>query len=272
MPETFAEKIAQALRKSALCVGLDTDREKLPKPLRSRLEGVLKFNETIIEATSQYAGAYKINFAFYESLGAEGWNILKHTVDSARRRDPSILLIADAKRGDIGNTAEHYARAVFEELGFDSITVNAYMGYDSVEPFIRNPQKGAFLLCLTSNPGSADFQYFSDGQIRFYERMALKTVEWNRHDNCGLVVGATHAEEMAGLRKIAGHMPFLIPGVGAQGGDLESAVRINRQEDHSLALINVSRAVIYASSDVDYAEAAAKKAEYFFNQIVSILR
>ncbi len=267
----FSEKLNRALDLSCICIGLDPDLSKLPECVRKKSNPVSEFIETIIRSTRDKAGAYKLNFAFYEALGARGWNILKDTVSLIRHTAPEALLIADAKRGDIGNTAEQYARAITEDLDFDCITVNPYMGYDSVEPFIRNPGKGAFILCLTSNPGSKDFQYLSDGTMRWFEHVALRVRDWNHNKNCGLVVGATHPGEMQKVRDIAGDMPFLIPGVGAQGGDLESSLRVNWNGYRVLALINASRTVLYAGDGESYGEAAAKAVHQLNQDIVSSL-
>lgn len=266
----YSEKMMNALRRSSICIGLDTDIAKLPEIIKEKNDAVLAFNRAIADATFKKAGAYKLNFAFYESLGEEGWIILKESVRHIRSLSPDILLIADAKRGDIGNTADHYAKAILHDLEFDSITINPYMGYDSVEPFIRDPDKGAFILCLTSNPGSHDFQYSTDGKMTLYERIAIKSVDWNQHQNCGLVVGATHPDEMRRIRDLAADLPFLIPGIGAQGGDLASAVRINFNGDYVNAMINVSRSVIYASGGNDFAEAAEKAANEMYAQIEKI--
>ncbi len=263
----YSDKMEKALHRSSICIGLDTDAEKLPETLKGKKDPVLSFNRAIAEATFKKTGAYKLNFAFYESLGVAGWEIMNATVRHIRSLSPDILLIADAKRGDIGNTADQYAKAILRELDFDSVTVNPYMGYDSVEPFIRKPDKGAFILCLTSNPGSRDFQYSTDGNMTLYERIARKSGEWNLHNNSGLVVGATHPEEMQRIRMLAVDLPFLIPGIGAQGGDLASAVRINFNGDYVNAMINVSRSVIYASGGNDFAEAAEKAASEIYNEI-----
>jgi len=248
----FVEKLLACSRRngSLLCVGLDTDRSRLPHSLDG---DVLAFNRAIIEATSDLVCAYKPNIAFYEVLGETGWRVLKETIRAVPAGVPVIL---DAKRGDIGNTAWRYASAFFEELGVDAVTVNAYMGFDAVEPFLSYEDRCAFVLCLTSNPGAMDFQYLSVEGKPLYRVVAEKVVEWNQAGSCGLVIGATRAEALRELREIAPDLPFLIPGIGAQGGDLEKVVRYGTDQQGELAIINASRAVLYASNERDFAEAA----------------
>jgi orotidine-5'-phosphate decarboxylase len=253
---TFHHRLEQALLHSSICVGLDPDITLIPAVLRSEKNPILQFNRAIIDATADLVGAYKPNFAFYEAHGRDGWAALDETVKHIRSRSAVPIVLADAKRGDMGNTARMYAKAILSDLDFDGVTVNPYLGWDSVEPFVEDPAKGVFILSLTSNPGSGDFQYLNVSGKKLYERVAEKTLEWNKHKNCGLVVGATHAEEMQQLRTLAGDLPFLIPGVGAQGGDLDSAVRINFDGKKINGLINSSRAIIYASKEKDFAEAA----------------
>ena len=264
----FRERVADVIqqKKSLLCVGLDTDLDKIPRSLKSSAEPLFEFNKAIIDATADYASAFKINLAFYEIYGAEGWQALRKTF--AYLPD-DVIKIADAKRGDIGNTAQMYARAVFEGLGADAVTVNPYMGHDSVLPFLMDEEKGVFFLCLTSNPGSVDFQRFSDGRQRLYEKVALKVVEWNDKGNCGLVVGATHPQELAAVRKLAPTLPLLIPGIGVQGGDLQAAVAAGVDASGSLAFFNSSRAIIYASAEKDFASAAAQIARETRDQLNS---
>jgi len=254
----FKEKLAQLIEKknSLLCIGLDIDVEKCPAAVLSQDSPLFYFNKQIIDATADVAVAYKMNSAFYEAHGMAGWRALQETFDYL----PShVLKIADAKRGDIGNTSVKYARALFEELKADAITVNPLLGYDSVQPFIQFPDKGVFFLCLTSNAGSRDFQYFSDGRVTLYQTIAVKVKEWDTQGNCGLVVGATHPQELAAVRQLA-DVPFLIPGIGAQGGDLELAVQYGTDQDGSMALFNSSRAIIYASAAADFAGAAREQA------------
>ncbi len=255
---TFHQRLGHALSHSSICVGLDPDPDQMPAVLRSEKNPIVQFNRAIIDATHDLVGAYKPNFAFYEAQGRDGWSMLEATVAHVRSRSASAVVIADAKRGDMGNTAGMYARAVFRNMDFDCVTLNPYLGFDSVEPFIRDESKGVFILCLTSNPGSRDFQYAGSPGKKLYERVAEKVLEWNGLGNCGLVVGATHAEEMKQLRTLAGSLPFLIPGVGSQGGDLDAAVRINFDGKRINAFINSSRAILYASGEKDFAEAARR--------------
>ena len=243
----------QKSKKSLVCVGLDTDPAKLPAALHGHPEPFLEFNRRIIEATSDTACAYKLNLAFYEAMGEKGWPLLQQTLACI---PPDVITIGDAKRGDIGNTAEMYARAIFTEHGFASATVNPYMGTDSVEPFLRNPERGAFILALTSNPGGKDFQYLKTGTRPLYIEVVRKAASWNRKKNCGLVVGATRPKELQRIRKIVPDMPILIPGIGAQGGDLESAVRYGCDSKGYRAVINASRSILYASAGEDFADAA----------------
>jgi orotidine-5'-phosphate decarboxylase len=242
---------------SLLCVGLDTVPDRLPDILRKEDNPVLTFNTAIIEATSDLVAAYKINTAFYEQDGSQGWETLERTLDAI---PDTVIKILDAKRGDIGNTARMYAKAVFETLGADAVTVNPYLGGDAVEPFIEYSEKGTFVLCLTSNPGSRDFQHVSDGNETLYQLIARTVQGWNRHQNCGLVVGATHPEQLKEIRERTPDLPFLIPGLGAQGGDLESSVRYGTDERGGNALYNSSRGILYASSGADFADAARQQA------------
>lgn len=268
---TFQLRVERALTKSPICIGLDPDLNKLPSAFKKEPASILEFNKKIIETTCDLAGAYKPNFAFYEAFGAQGWEILEGTIRLIRSATPETIIIADAKRGDIGNTAALYAQSVFYHLGCDAITVSPYMGLDSVQPFIADKNYGAFVLCLTSNEGSKDFQYRTTEDKKMYEFVAEKVSGWDNHRNCGLVVGATHSDEMAAVRKISGAMPFLIPGIGAQGGDLESAVKINFDGQKVNAFINSSRAILYASGGNDFAEAARKAAIAMKNQIEAVI-
>jgi len=263
----FNEKIRLKIRgkNSLVCVGLDTVPEKIPAHLTGR-DPVFRFNRAIIDATADLVLAYKPNLAFYESLGTEGWDILKRTV-SAMPED--VIKIGDGKRGDIGNTAEQYAKALFD-LGFNAVTVNPYMGWDSIGSFVSDEEKGAFILCLTSNPGAKDFQYIQSCGKTLYQLVAEKAVRWNGKGNCGLVVGATRPEELKQVRETAPNLPFLIPGVGAQGGDLESSVLSGTDAEGEMAVINASRTILYASSGRDFAEAARKETMKLRDQINTI--
>ena len=262
----FLEKLINAAHKnkSLLCVGLDPDPELMPKKI-----GVFEFNKAIIEATSDLICAYKLNLAFYEALDEEGLSALKRTV----KYIPSdIPVIGDAKRGDIGNTAKAYARAIFTNLNCDATTVNPYLGFDSVEPFIEYKDRGVFILCRTSNAGALDFQSLRCeepglGQRSLFELVALKASQWNTYGNIGLVVGATYPEELRLIRQSHPDMPLLIPGIGAQGGDLALAVRYGVDAQGEKAIINSSRQVIYASPGKDFAEAARRVASELRDQI-----
>lgn len=241
---------------SLLCIGLDPDLALMPAKV-----GVTEFNREIIAATRDLVCAYKLNLAFYEALGVDGCEAMKVTLKSI---PDNIPVIADGKRGDIGNTAKSYAKGLFDSLGFDAATVNPYLGYDSLEPFINYWDKGIFIVCRTSNPGSADFQMIScqaDGQTyRLFELVAARAAEWNKHGNIGLVVGATYPEEIRDIRFNYPSMPLLIPGIGPQGGDLVSAVCFGIDAHGDRAIITSSRQVLYASSGPDFAAAARRAA------------
>jgi len=256
----FLDKLLNASRKNGswLCIGLDPDPELMPQV------DVLQFNKAIIQATFDLVCAYKPNLAFYEALGTEGLAILEKTIKYIPR---DIPVIGDAKRGDIGNTAKAYAKALFSVLGFDATTVNPYLGFDSVEPFISYKHKGVFILCRTSNKGAADFQNLCTNGLPLYEAVARKAREWNVHGNIGLVVGATYPEELKRVRSICPEMPLLIPGVGAQGGDLASAVGYGVDAQGEKAIINVSRQILYASKEKNFAQAARNTAEKIRSQI-----
>jgi len=261
----FIEKLLNATRKnnSLLCVGLDPNPELMPEGV-----DIFEFNRAIIEATCDLVCAYKLNFAFYEVSGAEGFDILKRTVGCI---PDYISTIADAKRGDIGNTAKAYAKAIFSNLNFDAATVNPYLGFDSIEPFIQYHDRGVFILCRTSNPGSADFQslLYGTGERSYplFEMVASKASQWNKYGNIGLVVGATHPQELKLIRQSHPDMPLLIPGIGAQGGDLEKAVCYGIDANGEKAIINSSRQIIYASKGKDFAQAAQKAATELRDQI-----
>jgi orotidine-5'-phosphate decarboxylase len=244
-------------KKSYLCIGLDTDPEKIPGHLLSHPDPVFEFNKQIIDATHEFCVAYKPNIAFYEALGPKGWESLQKTIDYIPK---GIFTIADAKRGDIGNTSSLYAKAFFKQMNFDSITVAPYMGEDSVKPFLEFENKWVILLAHTSNPGSADFQLLeSKGGKKLYEEVILKSQEWATPDQLMYVVGATRADKIGEIRKLAPHHFFLVPGVGAQGGDLEAVSKYGMNKQCGL-LVNSSRAIIYASSGEDFAKAAKMEA------------
>jgi len=262
----FVEKLASAARKnkSLLCVGLDPDPKLMPDKV-----GVLEFNKAIIEATADLVCAYKPNLAFYEALGNEGLDALKQTVEYI---PDGVPVIADAKRGDIGNTAKAYARAIFDNFNFDATTVSPYLGFDSIEPFIQYTNKGVFILCRTSNAGAADFQSLrcetEEHSYRpLFELVALKASQWNTYGNIGLVVGAAYLEELRLIRNSHPGMPLLIPGIGAQGGDLASVVRYGVNDKREGAIINSSRQIIYASKGKEFAQAARRVASSLREQI-----
>ena len=256
---SFEKKVlsAQKHTRSLLCVGLDTDRKKIPPHLQSKKNGIIEFNKRIIEATKDVACAYKINFAFYEGLGKDGWTIIEKT----KAMIPStVLTIADAKRGDIGNSSSYYANAILNDFGFDSITVAPYMGDDSVRPFLQWEEKGVFLLALTSNEGAYDFQYKQIGTKRLFEEVVTTAQEWTQLRNLGFVVGATKSVDIQTIRKLAPAVPFLVPGIGAQGGNLQDVIKYGCTNDGFGVCINASRSILYASSDKHFAEAARKEA------------
>ncbi|MBS1544122.1 MAG: orotidine-5'-phosphate decarboxylase [Bacteroidetes bacterium] len=255
-------------KKSYLCVGLDTDFSKIPSHLQSDPDPVFAFNRGIIEATVDYCVAYKPNLAFYEALGARGWESLQKTIDYIPK---THFTIADAKRGDIGNTSTLYAKAFFESLKVDALTVAPYMGSDSVKPFLGFKDKWVILLVHTSNPGSADFQLLEsrDGK-RFYENVLLASQQWGTPENLMYVVGATRADKIAAIRALAPEHFFLVPGIGAQGGDLEEVSKHGLNRDIGL-LVNASRSILYASSGKDFGEQAAVEAGKLQQQMERIL-
>jgi orotidine-5'-phosphate decarboxylase len=254
----------QIKQNSLLCIGLDVDADKIPEHLNSFANPVLEFNRQIIDATKDLVCAYKPNLAFYDAMGESGIIVLRETLKLIPK---SVLTIGDGKRGDIGNTAERYAASLFDDFGFDSVTLNPYMGFDSVEPFLINPEKGVFLLALTSNPGSKDFQRLKVGTKSLYEKVVHAAKKWNKNLNIGLVVGATHPLELKRIRKIVPDMPILIPGIGKQGGDLKAAIRYGCDSHGQLAVINASRSIIYASSGKDFADAARIEAKKMVEEI-----
>jgi orotidine-5'-phosphate decarboxylase len=267
MPFTDKLREIEIKQNSLLCVGLDADISKIPEHLRSSDNPVLEFNKQLIEATSDLVCAYKPNLAFYEAMGEKGLYALRETL---KLIPDFILKIGDGKRGDIGNTSERYARSLFNDFGFDAVTVNPYMGSDSVEPFLQNPEKGVFILALTSNPGSKDFQRLKVGSKPLYERVVAAAKKWNTKKNVGLVVGATHPKELQRVRRMVSDMPILIPGVGKQGGDLKSVIKFGCDKKGQLAVINASRSIIYASSGKDFAEAARSEAKRMVAEMRSL--
>ena len=248
----FIDKLGGASKRndSLLCIGLDPSMEKIPTFLHAAKDPIFEFNKRIIDATKDLVVAYKPNLAFYEAEGPEGLKSLMKTIEYI---PASIPIIADAKKGDIGNTARAYARAVFDVFGFDAVTVNPYMGVDSIKPFLNYEDKGVFVLCRTSNPSASEFQNI--GAKPLYQIVAEHAVTWNVHENCGLVVGATWPEEIKKIRTIIGEdMLMLIPGIGAQGGDLEKVVKFGTNSHGENAIITSSRGIIYAGKDRNFDE------------------
>ncbi|MDF1546231.1 MAG: orotidine-5'-phosphate decarboxylase [Bacteroidales bacterium] len=247
-------------KESFLCIGLDSEIEKIPEFLLEKEDPVFEFNKRIIDATNDLAVAYKINTAFYESRGLKGWESLKKTEDYLKNF-PEILSIADAKRGDIGNTSEQYAKAFFKNLKFDAITIAPYMGVDSVSPFLSFKDKWVILLALTSNVGASDFQfnYITESQEYLYEQIIRKSSEWGDKQNMMYVVGATQAEHLVRIRKIIPNHFLLVPGVGAQGGSLENVAKFGMNKSCGL-LVNSSRGIIFAGTDGNFANKAREQA------------
>jgi len=256
-------------KRSFLCIGLDTDLDKVPPHLLEKEDPIFEFNKAIIDATHDLAAAYKPNIAFYEAYGTRGWEALEKTI--AYLQDKDVFTIADAKRGDIGNTSGRYAKAFFEILNFDSITVAPYMGEDSVSPFLEKEGKWIVLLALTSNKGTDDFQMIRTGNGKYlYERVLSKAQEWGTAENIMFVVGATKAEMIAGIRRIVPDHFLLVPGVGAQGGSLEEVASNGLNKDCGL-LVNSSRGIIYAGKSPDFANKARGEAMKLQQQMDKIL-
>lgn len=258
-------------KQSFLCVGLDSDIQKIPEFLLDTSDPIFYFNQKIIDATAAYTVAYKPNLAFYESNGLEGWNSLEKTVHYLRDKYPDIFLIADAKRGDIGNTSAMYARTFFETYNFDAVTIAPYMGEDSVTPFLGYPDKWVILLALTSNKGAFDFQFIKDENgVKLFEKVLRTSQDWAGSENMMYVVGATKAEELTGIRKIVPEHFLLVPGVGAQGGSLSEVAKYGMNDQCGL-LVNSSRAILYASGTEDFAEMAGKAAFEVQNEMKNLL-
>lgn len=257
-------EINRTIRKkqSFLCIGLDTDINKIPRFLLTCDEPVFEFNKQIIDATHDICVAYKPNIAFYESRGCKGWRALERTVQYIRSNYPGIFMIADAKRGDIGNTAQMYAKTFFETFDFDAVTVNPYMGKDSVTPFLEYKNKWTIILALTSNPSAADFQYCQDKNTgdTLFETILKKAQEWGDHSNTMFVVGATKAGKLKEIRQIAQHHFLLVPGIGKQGGSLTEVAQYGQNESCGL-LVNSSRGIIYAGMEKNFASVARQEAK-----------
>ena len=266
---TRAELIEQIrLKRSFLCVGLDTDLDKIPPHLLETEDPLFEFNKSIIDATKDYCVAYKPNVAFYECHGPKGWDSLQKTLDYIPK---NIFTIADAKRGDIGNTSNYYAKTFFDYLDADSVTIAPYMGSDSVTPFFEYPGKWVILLALTSNKGALDFQFMTDtNNVQLYKKVLTKSKEWGTEENMMYVVGATRAEGIGEVRKLVPDHFFLVPGVGAQGGSLEDVANYGWNDDCGL-LVNSSRGIIYASQGLDFAEKAGMTAKVIQEKMAQIL-
>lgn len=260
------------LKKSYLCVGLDSTFEKIPEHLKKTERPVFEFNKQIIDATAQYAVAYKPNLAFYECRGIDGWKDLELTAEYIKTRYPDVFLIADAKRGDIGNTSKMYAKAFFENMNFDAVTVAPYMGEDSVAPFLGYKDKFIIILALTSNQGASDFQYFTSKYDKpLFTEVIEKSKTWGNSDNIMYVVGATKAAMLETIRENIPDHFLLVPGVGAQGGSLEEVSRFGMNKKCGL-LVNASRSVIFASGENDFAEKAAAESQILQQQMEKLLR
>lgn len=243
----------QQTNRSMICLGLDLDAKKMPSEYGNTVKGMFEFAHRIIDATSDIVCAYKPNMAFFEAFGPEGFSLLRLIV---QRVPENVVIILDGKRGDIGNTAQFYADSAYDTFRADWVTINPYMGYDSMRPFLEKKDKGAFILCLTSNPGSKDFQQLNVDGSPLYRVVAERVNFWNKEHNCGLVVGATHPDQLREIRGVAGDMPLLVPGVGAQGGSLEESAVLSTDNFKKTAVINVSRSVLYASTEKDFAQRA----------------
>lgn len=262
------------IKKSFLCVGLDTDIQKIPEFLTAKGgDGVFGFNQAIIDATADYCVAYKPNLAFYESLGLEGWQALEKTVNYIRGKYPNQFIIADAKRGDIGNTSSMYARAFFSTMDFDAVTVAPYMGEDSVVPFLSYKNKWVILLALTSNKGAFDFQFTEDVETgaKLFEKVLKTSQQWGSTDNLMYVVGATRADMLLEVRKLVPNHFLLVPGIGAQGGSLQEVAKYGMNDSCGL-LVNSSRQIIYASSGKDFAKAAQAETQKVQQEMEAILK
>jgi orotidine-5'-phosphate decarboxylase len=251
---------------SLVCIGLDIDNQKMPTFLfESNKEPYLTFNKNIIDSTKDIVCAYKLNMAFYESLGIQGINVLQKTIDYIPKK---IVIILDGKRNDIGNTASKYAKTVFETFQADATTINPYLGKDGITPFLSYKDKCSFILCRTSNPSAGDFQDILSPSVPLYEIVAKKIKEWNTNQNCGAVVGATYPKELKKIRTILGEeIPLLIPGIGSQGGDVKQTIQYGTNSKGEMAIINSSRAVIYAADNQDFADKSREKTMQLNNEI-----
>jgi orotidine-5'-phosphate decarboxylase len=264
----FIRRLAQAweTNDSLLCIGLDPEIERFPRHILGEASPIFHFNKSVIDATADLVCAYKPQFAHYAAYEAE--DQLERTIEYVHRVYPHVPVILDAKRGDVGNTAERYAIEAFERYGADAVTVNPYLGGEALEPFLRHADRGVVVLCRTSNPGAGELQDLEVGGRRLYQVVAeLAAQRWNSRGNCLLVVGATYPRELAEVRRLVGEMPLLVPGVGAQGGDVAEVVRNGRTPAGTGLLISASRSILYASADADFAAAARRAAETLRAQI-----
>jgi orotidine-5'-phosphate decarboxylase len=267
-PQAFTQRLANAWDRnnSLVCVGLDPEIERLPASIAASASPIFQFNKAIVDATADLVCAYKPQFAHYAAYEAE--DQLERTIEYIQSNYPHVPVILDSKRGDVGNTAERYAIEAFERYHADAVTVNPYLGSDSLEPFLKHQDKGVVILCRTSNPGARDIQDLQVGARKLYHVIAeLAATRWNTRGNCMLVVGATYPRELAEVREIAGDMPFLVPGVGAQGADVVQAVQNGRTRNGAGIVISSSRAILYASSGEDFASAARTAASTLRDQI-----
>ena len=270
---TFYQKLSAIIKKqhTLLCVGLDSDFEKLPKHLKNKKNPQFLFNKAIIDATHDLVCAYKPNTAFYEARGAEGIEDLYKTCQYLQKHYPEIVIIIDAKRADIGNTNNGYAEFVFDYFRGDAVTLHPYLGQEAIQPFLDRKDKGSIILCRTSNKGAGEFQDLAINNKPLYQIIAKQVVnKWNANHNCGLVAGASYPEELKKIRRLAPNLPLLIPGIGAQGGDVEKTVKAGVDEKGGNAIINASRSIIFAGNDKDFAKSARIEAEKLRDQINSI--
>ncbi len=272
----FVEKLRRRWHdgRTLLCIGLDPELDQLPTAQGADVETALvTFNTAIVDATADLVCAYKPNAAFYERHGAAGWNALARTIAHIHSRYPDVPVLLDAKRGDMGNTARAYADAIFDTLGADAVTLHPYLGGDALQPFLKRADRGCFILAHTSNPGASEFQDLTlrsaDGTEEPLYLAVARTVaqRWNTNGNCGLVVGATYPEQLRAVRQAVGDMPLLIPGIGAQGGDLAAVMNVGLDSQGAGLLISASRSVIFASSGTDFAEAARREAQRLRDEI-----
>jgi orotidine-5'-phosphate decarboxylase len=269
--QSFNERLNMLIsnKSSLLCIGLDPVMDKIPPHLKYEKNPLILFNREIVEATSDMAVAYKANLAFYES---EGQNGLEALYDLETMISKDILLILDGKRGDVPHTAEKYAHAYFDQLGADAVTLSPYMGEDSVSSFINKPEKGAFILALTSNEGVQDFQYLQVGVDPLYLHVGKQVLKWNTNNNCGLVVGAKDMEGLKILRSALPDLPFLVPGVGAQGGDLKEVINFGRNKVGTGLLVNVGRDIIYADNGKNFSQKIKEKAKSYVDEMSGLMK